>query len=1009
MRRSTSVLVVWFACTIASMGQGTLSQSLADVSFQSGLDRIKHHQYGTAYDAFHKFLSTALSTDLRRPEAEYYRAFCAVTLFNPAGEQLLSSFVERHPTHPKAILGYFDLANHFYDEKNYPKAGSYYSKVDFKTLSDEQAAAGRFRWGYSLFSQRNLVAALDQFNAIKPAGGMYGPAASYYAGFIELSAGDYDNAILDLQRAEKNESYAAVVPPLIATAYQRLGKDDELIRYVEPLLDREDLATDELSLLIAEAWFRKGNYTKALNGYEAYLNERETAARSVYFRAGYAAYKASNDGLALNYLKQAASDNDSVGFSASYLLGSVYLKRQEKLSALTAFETAKQFKENPWVGEESLFLSAKINYDLGRPDISIREFESVLEQYPKSSHTQEIKELLAQAYINANNVNKAIAYIESLTHRSAAVDKAYQKATYLKGTEFFNKEDYAQAVVFFQKSLDVPIDHRYVAEANFWIGETYSVGKRWGEAAPYFEQALVTDGLTNDENSAARYGLGYARYNLQQYDRALVSFRDFVSKGQRSPNYVDGVLRLADCQYVLKAYAESLSSYRKVIDLKSVDSEYARLQAGIILSILHRYAEAEAELNIVARNTGSRFAEEANFQLGQIDLERGNYPSAVKHFTTLISTAQSSRFTPYAYSRRAAAHYNLKNYSQTADDYIAVVEKFPSHPAGEDVLLPLQEALRLAGRADEFDKYLAGYKQANPDAKGIESVEFESAKNHYFNQQYPKAIEALAAFVHNYSQSAHATEARYYQAESYYRIKDLNKSLELHQEVVSDPSFPLLSKSIARVAELEFKLQRYENAVAAYRRLGNTAVNKKDAFTSLNGLMESYYLLAQYDSSERYARQVQQMGSVNVNAASKASLFLGKIAKARGDYETAEDEFIATFNAAQDEYGAEAKYLLAEIFFFRGDHTMCRETLISLNQDFATYEDWVGRSFLLLADDYLATKEVFQAKGTLRSLIENFPKAEVRDLAAERLKAIEASEQKREQELIRKDSTDRKP
>jgi len=75
---------------------------------------------------------------------------------------------------------------------------------------------------------------------------------------------------------------------------------------------------------------------------------------------------------------------------------------------------------------------------------------------------------------------------------------------------------------------------------------------------------------------------------------------------------------------------------------------------------------------------------------------------------------------PYAYQRRAASYYNLKDYSRTADDYIAVIEKFPTHPIASGVLLPLQESLSLSDRTGEFDKYLAQFKSANPDAKGIE-------------------------------------------------------------------------------------------------------------------------------------------------------------------------------------------------------------------------------------------------------------------------------------------------
>src|SRR5690606_10513225 len=102
----------------------------------------------------------------------------------------------------------------------------------------------------------------------------------------------------------------------------------------------------------------------------------------------------------------------------------------------------------------------------------------------------------------------------------------------------------------------------------------------------------------------------------------------------------------------------------------------------------------------------------------------------------------------------------------------------------------------------------------------------------------------------------------------------------------------------------------------------------------------------------------------------KASLYLGKAALAKGDVETAKDEFLNTLNTAQDEHGAEAKYLLAKLFYDQKSHKECYNTLISLNKDFAAYEGWVGRSFLLLADNFVATDDVFQARHTLQSLID---------------------------------------
>ena len=128
----------------------------------------------------------------------------------------------------------------------------------------------------------------------------------------------------------------------------------------------------------------------------------------------------------------------------------------------------------------------------------------------------------------------------------------------------------------------------------------------------------------------------------------------------------------------------------------------------------------------------------------------------------------------------------------------------------------------------------------------------------------------------------------------------------------------------------------------------------------------------------------------------------------RGDYELAKDEFLSTLNTARDEYGAEAKYLLGEIFFLEKNHRQCYETLIGLNTDFAAYTEWVGKSYLLLSDNFVALGDLFQAKGTLQSLIENFPLPHIKLQAAEKLKLLEKEETSRQRESTERDSLNNK-
>lgn len=1003
-----SFCVLLSVISINLFAQDVLLQQKAARLYQTAVDLMAQNQFGAARENLNQYL-TISSASSTRQDAEYYRAICSLNLYHADAEKQIREFIDRYPANPKASLAYAELANFFYNEKNYKKAVSYYAKSDFSALTPLQQNTAHFRWGYSLFSQKILKDALDQFNFVKAQGGQYGPASSYYAGFVEYSQADYANALTDLKRAEQAEAYASIVPYLIANVYYKQNDYDALLAYVKSISSKTDLTNaDEIALLSAEASYKKGDFKNALQGYDNYLAGKEsTASKSVLLRAGYSAYVLNDDKKALDYLKNSFADVDSVGFYSSYYLGLIYLKNGQKPMAQSAFDIARKYTPDQTLVEESSFQYAKVSYEIGQPDKAIAEFERNLKSFPAGVHVNEIKELLSQAYVNANNYNKAIDYIESLPTRAPAVVRAYQKATMLKGMDLFNQENYDQAILYFEKSLEHPIEKSYVAEAAFWNGEAYSLKRKYDDAAQNYLK-IIEEG---EENPAlllkARYGLGYAYFNVEKYNNALFSFREFVLKSPHGqPNLADATLRLADCYYVSKSYSEGLTYYRKAMSFNSADNDYAHFQAGNILGVLGKYGEAKNELEQVIKNySSSRFTDQARFQLAQLEFEQGHYAEAKDGYSALIASSPSSPFTPVSYVRRAASYFNLKEYNKTASDYITVIEHYPNHPAAKDVLLPLQEALNLANRSDEFEKYLAMYKQINPDAKGIESVEFEAAKNLFFNQQYQNAIKNFDAYALAYPQSTHLAEAKYYQAESYYRLKETEKALPLYYALDVDTTFSLSAKVTARIAELEFKQKHFEKAIPYYQLQAREASNKKEQFNAWNGLMESYYALSKYDSVQKYAQLILEKGSVNAGAQNKASLFIGKAAMGKGDYETAKDEFLATINTAQDENGAEAKYHLAEIFYNTKDYKQCYETLLGLNSDFSSYTEWVGKSYLLIAEYFLAINDSYQAKATLQSLVDNFPLDEIKNQATAKLKEIEEKELK--QQPVKSDTTDK--
>jgi len=988
--------ILTFVCVATSDAQSPKSVSSTETIYTEGLELLDKNNFAAARQAFSRYLLLAPNDQMMRINAEYYRAYAALRLFNNDGEKLIEDFIQDYNNHPKAALAYFELGDFYLRDKSFKKASDYFSKVRLSLLDSEKRNETKFKLGYSLFAQQEFDEALNLFNALKKGNSDYAAASSYYAGYIELEKELYDVAIEDLRRAEKNDSYKRVVPTMLADLYYKQGNYEELLTYSEKVLSSDVRVNQrDFYLLAAEAHSKKENYEQAINYYEKYLDGFNNPPKDVTYRIGYSYFKNGEIEKAIDNLKTAATLNNETGTYASYYLGISYLKQGNKLYAITAFDNVKRSEVDQKIIEESHYQYVKINYDLNRTEEAIESARSYLENYPNGKHEEEIGDLLSSAYLDSDNYNLAIDYLEGRSALNSRQQIVYQKATYLKGMELFNKGEYENALLFFDKSLKYSREEDFELLAAYWAGETYSLGSKYEQSKTYYKRALNTQADPKIQTKVnANYGLGYAYFNTKFYTDASKYFKRYLDlASEENSYYTDALLRYADCQYVAKDYSLALKYYQQAIKNQSSDSDYARLQAGIIYGIKGELKPGVDQFDVIInRYTDSRYLDDALFQKAQLYFEKGRYEKAADGFTKLIENKSSSPFVPYAYMRRASSNYNLKEYDKTITDYEAVIDKFPTHSAAEEALLPLQEALTIQNRSAEFDRYLAKYKTANPAKRGLENVEFETAKNHYYSLNYTKSIDAFESFISDYPNSAQKAEAKYFIAESYYRLEKTEKALQYYNELLASGNYSPISKVINRIGELEYGNGRYENAIYFYNKLIKEARTKKEQYYAWSGLMESFYNIKNYDSARHYARVILERGNVNVSSQNKASLYLGKVAYAKANYELAEDEFLNTLNTAKDIYGAEAQYLLGKLYYDQNKYEKSIEILIELNNAFNIYKRWVGESYLLLAENYMALDDVFQAKGTLQSVIDNFPLESIKSRARDKLKVIERNE-----------------
>ena len=978
-----------------SLAQNTLGYTEADVFYRNGVELFEKTNFAASRQEFKSYLEkrpNLLNTnDYNVVSAEYYYALASLYLGYPDAEMEIDRFVKKHPEHPKSSQIFADLGIYYFDQSDYTKAITFLEKALVQNTSFYQANANKYKLAMSYYMTQQTSKALPLFELLtKEASSPYFNTSNYYAGVIHFKEDNYSRAVENFKLIEQTPQYKADMPNWITASLFRSKRYDDLIRYTEPVLQRAKsggIKLNDVALYTAEVYYTRNDYANAAINYALYNKFKAGAVPGqIMFRYGNAQFKSGNPKAAIEILKSVATRKDTVGQFASYVLAISYLQDKNPNSALVAFDNASRLNFDKGIKEESLFNHAKLQLDLANYNGSIKEFQDFLKQYPDSPFEDEANDLLVQSYTNANNNAGAIAYFEGLPakRRNQKTNAAYQRLCYNQGSADFNAERFAQAISNFDKSLAYPIDNDTKLAAMFYKAESFSSLKRYDEAIPIYNQVIRTDKSASNFDVKSLYSLGYSYYNTKDYAKALGYFKDFTAKASTADRQMteDAIVRTADCYFAAKSYDEAIRLYDRAANEGRIDRDYAYYQKGLVLTYLEKNIEAKAQFDLVVTQfPTSRYADDALFQTASIDFEKGNYQVAIRAYSQLIKFKPKSYLVPAALLKRAGAYNNIQVFEESIRDYRRILSDFPTSTSASGALIGVQEALANVGRSEEFSAILSDYKKRNPESTEVEKLAYENAKNLYFTNKYPQAIDAFIEFINDYGSSSLAYDAAFYVAESYYKTNQISNALRFYYEVVQNTKSSFVPRAALKAAEIEFQQKDYRRAIQNYYTLFAISDSKQDQATAVLRLMETYFLVNKPDSVLYFANEVTKLGDVLPGSTRRAQLYVAKVSHGKGDYAKALVDFRTVLSLSKDEVGAEAKYWVSEILYRQKKYKEAQSSILELNKQFQDYEFWRVRGFILLSDVYVGLNDVDQAKATLNSIIENSEDKEAVELA----------------------------
>jgi len=984
------------ACAVSqAQAQSSFYQTNPDKAFNEALELFDKEQFSASKFSF-EYLKEKPLDEAKRVDVDFYHAVSALYLENPDGSGLLNTFLLNYPNEPKANDAAHILGDFYFEKRDYRNAIASFRKVNTDKTSLNQQADVLFKTGYSFFQLKDYNNASPYFEQVKRTQSEYLADAYYYSGFIAMEAGDFNKAIQDFREAEKSPAYASKIPYMLAAIYYRQGDFRALAAYAEPILNtnRPLDKKEEIYLLLAEASFENKNYTNAATYYDAYVNSRKgSLTRDQKYKAGVAQYEVGRFEQASNYFKEVALENDRLGQVSSYYLGHAYIKLNNPQFASNSFSAAYKSDHDESIKEEALFNYAKVNLERGNFQDAVNALDTYLSAYPRGVHVREVENHLSEALINTNNYLRAIEHIEKINNKSDRIKAAYQQVTFYQGITYYRDGKYTPALAYFDKSQAYPVDRSLLMQSHFWKGEAHAANNNLIEAAKAYEAALRLRPNANDPYLIkTHYGLASTYYNSDQYAKAEAQYKAYTDKlrgASNKENYDEALVRLGDTYYVQKKFANALATFQRAIQERNQFADYAHFRAGVVLNFENRNTEAIRQLDELINNyPSSIYQADAIFQKAQINMEESRYADARAGFTQLINTKPNSPFVPFALEGRAIANYSLKSYEATINDYKKILDSYPNSGNADAALVGLQEALSLQGRSGEFSSYLSDYKKSNPDNSSLQNIEFEAAKNLFFNQSFKEAIAAFESYKKSYSGSGQVHEANYFIGDAYYRLGDKSRALQYFYEIEKATGAAQQANAIQKIAEIEYENKNYAKAVPYFIRSAASARDKIEEYEANSGLMNAYFQLSKFDSASYFADKVISLGNITADSEAAAMLVKAKALLGLKSIQEAEDVLMTLINEHKTVQGAEGLYLLALRFHDSKNYVQSNEMIFDFSGPFGMYDFWYGKSFVLLAKNYIALGETFQAKATLESIVERSANEEIKKEANELLRTL---------------------
>jgi len=472
----------------------------------------------------------------------------------------------------------------------------------------------------------------------------------------------------------------------------------------------------------------------------------------------------------------------------------------------------------------------------------------------------------------------------------------------------------------------------------------------------------------------ANYALAYAAFGNDNYKKASTYLLNFLRGNEKDANTInDATLRLADSYFALKDYENALRYYNKIITNNAASVDYALFQRGMIEGLQNKNdLKISTHQSLLQRFPSSNYADDAGFEIAYTYFIKGDLEQSKDKLHAFINQYPRSSYVPRALVTIGLVQYDQNQDADALETFKRVVKEYSTTDEAKQALESIKNIYLDRSDANGFLAYANSTNIGNLSTAEQDHITFQAANNRFVKNDYQGTFEAINAYFDKFPKPIQEKHARFIRAESLVKLNRPDEAIPDYEFILNDWTSEFTERALINISKIYLTQKRYNEAIIYLKKLELTTEYKANYGFAINYLMEAYSNIQLPDEVLKYVSMVRDSEKSSEEEKCRASLFAGKAHLLKADTTTAVKEFTYVTNKTQTLTAAEAKYNIAHLQYLKKEYKASQKTAFELINKMPSYDYWVAKSFILLADNYVAMKDDFQAKSTLQSIIDNY-------------------------------------